>query len=447
MHHNKEITLKLRVEVSNISGYVQGPGGQQQPRIGTRTIESTIRLRDGETNMIAGLIRTDESDSAQGLPGLSDIPVIGHLFGSKSNDRQRTDLILTLTPHIIRQAEITEEDLLPIWVGTESNITFRGESTRLESDSEGPFDDTATPEDVQEIMRRRLERLPRGLREGQQDEGGQGQDGQPQPPAGVELVPGVPRTPLDEGEAEPPPEPPAEPAPDSDQASDDGPLFVSPDELRQALALAAEHRGAAAAPRVPAATTVDPAPSSPAAVAAPAATAAPAAGGEAAARVWLVPQRLTVAPGDVFEVRLQASAARPVAHLPVSLTFDPRILEVEKVVSGDFLGGSGEAQVLADSSTPGQLVIGASRLGEVGGVRGAGTVARITFRAVAPGDTALHFADSRALDPLLQPLTPFAAESAHIEVTAAAPDAAPNLPKRPEKRLERPTPGGEGPRS
>jgi hypothetical protein len=104
------------------------------------------------------LIRTDEGQSEQGIPGLSEIPVLGRLFKNNSTDRRRTDIVLTLTPHIIRRAAITEADLLPSWVGTESNITFRGGSSRIESDVSGPFD--ADSEDARERVRERLrERL------------------------------------------------------------------------------------------------------------------------------------------------------------------------------------------------------------------------------------------------------------------------------------------------
>ncbi|MFP5284917.1 MAG: secretin N-terminal domain-containing protein, partial [Thermoanaerobaculia bacterium] len=183
VHHNREVTLKLKVEVSNLAGSVAGSGGQEQPIIGTRAIESTIRLQDGETNFLAGLIRNDQSVSEQGVPGLSEIPVIGRLFSNKRTDGQRTDVILTLTPHIVRSAEITAEDLQPIWVGTEQNITFRGGSPRVESDVEGPFDgDQGTPEEIQDAIRRRLERLPRGLRPG---EGGEEVIEEPVPPGEV----------------------------------------------------------------------------------------------------------------------------------------------------------------------------------------------------------------------------------------------------------------------
>ena len=94
IHHNKQISLKLQVEVSQISGFRELQGGQAQPVIGTRTIESTIRLQNGETNFLAGLIRTDETINDTGIPGVSDIPVIGRLFSSKSTDKRRTDLVL-----------------------------------------------------------------------------------------------------------------------------------------------------------------------------------------------------------------------------------------------------------------------------------------------------------------------------------------------------------------
>ncbi len=183
VHHNEEVTLSVRVEISNIAGEVQGSGGQAQPIIGTRTIESNIRLRDGETNFLAGLIRTDESQSKSGIPGLSAIPGIGRLFSNTSTESQRTDIVLTLTPHVIRRADITEADLQPIWVGTDANITFRGGSPRVESNSNGPFDGNER-EEIRERLRERMRQLPRGLTESQ-DEGG----GDPEGAPGINLVP------------------------------------------------------------------------------------------------------------------------------------------------------------------------------------------------------------------------------------------------------------------
>jgi hypothetical protein len=87
-------------------------------------------------------------------------------------------------------------------------------------------------------------------------------------------------------------------------------------------------------------------------------------------------------------------------------------------------------------------VVGASRLGRSPGVRGAGTVAHLTFRAVADGTTALRFASGRALDPLLEPLTPFAAAPATVTVAPALPPGPHPAPREPRHELE-----GERPRS
>ncbi len=108
-HHNDDVSLMVRVEVSSISG--TGFGGL--PTFGSRQINTNIRLRDGETNILAGLIRDDEREVLAGVPGLVDLPVIGRLFARNRTERAETDIILTLTPHIVRVLDITEADLQP----------------------------------------------------------------------------------------------------------------------------------------------------------------------------------------------------------------------------------------------------------------------------------------------------------------------------------------------
>jgi len=76
-----------------------------------------IRLRDGETNLLAGLIRDDERRVAAGIPGLIDLPVIGRLFAHNTRETKETDIVLTLTPHIVRVLDLSEEDLRPFRVG------------------------------------------------------------------------------------------------------------------------------------------------------------------------------------------------------------------------------------------------------------------------------------------------------------------------------------------
>jgi general secretion pathway protein D len=115
-HHDDDVSLSLKIEISAISG--TGFGGL--PTFGNRSIATTIRLKDGETNMLAGLIRDDERKVLSGIPGLSDIPVIGKLFAYNHLETQETDIILTLTPHIVRVLDLSESDLRPFRVGRDS---------------------------------------------------------------------------------------------------------------------------------------------------------------------------------------------------------------------------------------------------------------------------------------------------------------------------------------
>jgi general secretion pathway protein D len=115
-HHNDDVTLALRVHVQSISG--QGYNGL--PTFGNREINTVIRLKDGETNMLAGLIRDDERRVVDGIPGLSDIPLIGRLFAYTRTEVSQTDIILTLTPHIVRVLDLSESDLRAFRVGRDS---------------------------------------------------------------------------------------------------------------------------------------------------------------------------------------------------------------------------------------------------------------------------------------------------------------------------------------
>jgi general secretion pathway protein D len=394
VHHNREVTLKVKIQVDQINSY-RG----DQPIIGTRMIESVIRLQDGETNFMAGLIRTDENNSENGVPGLSEIPILGRLFSNKRTDAQRTDVILTLTPHIIRNAEITEEDLLPIWVGTEANITFRANSPRVESDVEGPFETgEETPEEIQDAIRRRLQRLPRGLRPEDSEEVMEGEGEvpeEPQPPAGIDLAPAVPPSDI----FRPPAPPPApEPEPEVEEEPPGGrPQAALPVAPRTLLGSYLTERAAEDAGATLRSTDLD------------ARKAAP------PVRVWLMPRKLAVSPGERFVVKVQAQADRPISHLPLALSYDPAALAVEQVERGAF---PQEAQILANASHPGEVVLGASRMGEAPAVTGRGTVARITFRALSAGSTRIDFSRSEALDAELRPVSPVRTQSLDVSVQA-----------------------------
>lgn len=122
VHHNREITLTMRFELTSISA----PGiGDIPPTIGNRTVNTVIRLKDGETNLLAGLLRRDERQSLRGIPGIIKIPFISDLFASNDKRLEEKDIVFTITPHILRTPNITEGDLSPIWIGTEDDIQLK----------------------------------------------------------------------------------------------------------------------------------------------------------------------------------------------------------------------------------------------------------------------------------------------------------------------------------
>jgi len=129
IHHNEEVSLALDVEISNISG----TGFGDLPQFGNRKIVTSIRLRDGETNILAGLIRDDEREVLEGIPGFNRIPVLGRLFGRNKTETQETDIILTLTPHIIRVIDLEENDLMPFRVDRDATSTVAGAISQVQT--------------------------------------------------------------------------------------------------------------------------------------------------------------------------------------------------------------------------------------------------------------------------------------------------------------------------
>ncbi|MSO49932.1 MAG: hypothetical protein EXQ49_08525 [Acidobacteria bacterium] len=108
-HANNDVTLTVKLQMSTVSG----TGFSGYPTFGNRSVLTTVRLKDGETSIVAGLIRDTERTVMNGIPGISDLPIIGRLFGRNKRETQETDIVLTLTPHIVRVLDLTDEDLRP----------------------------------------------------------------------------------------------------------------------------------------------------------------------------------------------------------------------------------------------------------------------------------------------------------------------------------------------
>ncbi len=138
IHLEKEVTLEIELKIRSIAG----TGYANLPIISTREIKNTIRLKDGETNLLAGLLRDEERKTMRGITGLKNIPVLGYLFAATDQTIEQSDVVLTITPYIIRSVPHSPEDDKPVWVQLEG-VTGVG---RGERELEPPM--IVTPEGI-----------------------------------------------------------------------------------------------------------------------------------------------------------------------------------------------------------------------------------------------------------------------------------------------------------
>jgi general secretion pathway protein D len=127
VHPNRDVSLKLKVEISSHTGD-QIIGGITQPVISQRTIEHDIRLREGEASVLAGLVQRSESKSLNGWPGLAKLPLLHYLFSDEKKDVQEDEVLIVLTPRIVRIPEWTKANLRSMYSGTETTVQVKRES-------------------------------------------------------------------------------------------------------------------------------------------------------------------------------------------------------------------------------------------------------------------------------------------------------------------------------
>jgi len=117
-----DVGIKVGLEVSNIVSEIASKSGSLTYRVGTRNASTTLRLKDGETQILAGLISDEDRNSADKVPGLGDMPLLGRLFGSNKGTRNRTEIVLLVTPHIVRNVDQPSATAAEFFSGTESTV-------------------------------------------------------------------------------------------------------------------------------------------------------------------------------------------------------------------------------------------------------------------------------------------------------------------------------------
>ncbi|MDN3543020.1 secretin N-terminal domain-containing protein [Kinneretia asaccharophila] len=118
---DSEVVIKVGLEVSNLIAEVKGPGGTTAYQIGTRQTSTSLRLADGETQVLAGLIRDDDRRNSVGVPGLSRLPLMGKLFGVQEDKRNKTEVVLLITPRIVRNVSLPDAHLTRLPGGTDAS--------------------------------------------------------------------------------------------------------------------------------------------------------------------------------------------------------------------------------------------------------------------------------------------------------------------------------------
>jgi general secretion pathway protein D len=352
-----DIRLDLTLDNSQ-----QGPdtsvGGVIVPSFVQRKVSTRLRLRDGESNLLAGLLQQKESKGVSGFPGLIHVPFLSDLLSKNETSSDQTEIVMLLTPHIVRTHEITESDLRPIFIGSQQNLGIGGPPPMI-----APQQPDASPAPGP-VPGQGTGGVPPSAPAGSTPTGNPPVRG----PGGTTLVAPPGSSPVPGTVVLPPPTPPvSQPAGTPPQPAVDPLTPVAPPP----------------APAVPSAT---PTPTDPAA--APAVpTTSP---GIGSAQVLISPPGTTFrVGGGPYTVPLLINDASRISTLTLTLVFDPTKLRVRSVQEGSFLRAGGVPVVFTQAVSGNRVDISLSRSGDAIGASGTGVLSAILFDAIAPGAATL----------------------------------------------------------
>jgi general secretion pathway protein D len=122
---NNEVGIRISLEASTLVDTIETKNGATAYRIGTRSAATMLQLKDGENQVLAGLIKNDERSSGTKLPGLGDLPIVGRLFGSTQDTRDKTEVVLSITPHLVRNIQRPPTNVSEFSAGTEASFRRR----------------------------------------------------------------------------------------------------------------------------------------------------------------------------------------------------------------------------------------------------------------------------------------------------------------------------------
>ena len=126
---NNEIAIRIGLQVSNLLGSTTTKSGTTAYQIGTREATTMLQLKDGENQVLAGLINNEDRSSGSKVPGLGDLPILGRLFGSNRDGNEKTEIVLSITPHLIRNIQRPAASASEFSAGTETSFRRRPDTT------------------------------------------------------------------------------------------------------------------------------------------------------------------------------------------------------------------------------------------------------------------------------------------------------------------------------
>lgn len=322
-----DISVDLTIE-SSTQGPDKNVAGANYPSFGTRKVTTHLRLRDGESNLLAGLLREDEASGVRGAPGAINVPILRQLFSSNNRQVQTTDLVMLLTPHIIRTSEITAADLQPIFIGSQQNFGLGGPPPLIAPAEPAPAAPAAAPAITQPNT------IPGGVIVA--------------PPPGSSPVPGTVVVPPTQAAA--PTLAPAYAAPPAQTAAPEAPQPMPP------------------APPVTAETFE------------------PGSAVVGSAQVIVTPPGTTFRiGGGPYTVPISVVNASRLSTISLTLTFDPALLRVRSVQEGSFMRSGGANATFTNEVSGGRVDVTIMRSADATGASGTGLLGAVLFDAVGPG--------------------------------------------------------------
>jgi general secretion pathway protein D len=349
--YDGEIILELSVENSALGTPID-VAGQSVPSFTSRKVTTKLRLREGESNLLAGLIAERDSKSISGVPGLVRVPGLNSIFGNNQRDTEQTDIVMLLTPHIVRTHELTVDDLAPMYIGTQANVGVTGPPPLI-----APLPDEApvaggvtTPPSVPGAPPPGLPRPPGAAPTGVPPAG------PPAAPPGTVPVP-TPVGPVTERPTFPP-------APGTPPPGGVVPPGIPP---------VAPPRDPTAPPT---ATPGQPTPPSTSV---------------AQVILTLTTMEMRIA-GGPYLVPLSVNNASRLSTMTLTVTYNPSVLRVRNVQDGLFMRQGGVTATFQPKidAVAGRVDIVVTRGGDLAGASGAGLIAALQFDAVGTGNSMIQ---------------------------------------------------------